>query len=203
LQQTAARSPQLIQARMATRFSYDLAFERNLGWVTEAEQLALRGKRVAIAGMGGVGGVHLLTLARLGIGAFHIADLDTFELANFNRQIGATVPALGRPKALVLKEMALALNPELRIKRFNEGIDAENIDEFLKNIDLFVDGFDFFELDIRARVFDRCAQLGIPAVTAAPIGMGTAFLIFKPGGMGFEQYFGFVGRQRQNNIFVF
>ncbi len=39
--------------------------------------------------MGGVGGVHLMTLARLGIGKFTIADPDTFELANFNRQYGA------------------------------------------------------------------------------------------------------------------
>jgi hypothetical protein len=39
-------------------FDYNLAFRRNLGWFTEAEQLALRGKRVAIAGLGGVGGVR-------------------------------------------------------------------------------------------------------------------------------------------------
>ena len=52
-------------------FSYDDAFARNIGWVTVAEQAALRGKRVAIAGMGGVGGVHLLTLARLGIVVHH------------------------------------------------------------------------------------------------------------------------------------
>jgi sulfur-carrier protein adenylyltransferase/sulfurtransferase len=67
-----------------SEFSYDAAFERNLGWFTEAEQLTLRGKCVAIAGLGGVGGVHLITLARLGIGAFHIADFDRFSLANFN-----------------------------------------------------------------------------------------------------------------------
>ena len=47
-------------------FNYDKAFSRNIGWVTEEEQQALRGKKVAIAGAGGVGGVHLLTLARLG-----------------------------------------------------------------------------------------------------------------------------------------
>ena len=73
---------------MTDGFSYHAAFARNLGWVTRAEQDSLRGKRVAIAGMGGVGGVHLLTLARLGIGAFHIADFDTFDIANFNRQAG-------------------------------------------------------------------------------------------------------------------
>ena len=62
----------------ADAFSYTGAFARNLGWVTPAEQLQLRRKRVAIAGMGGVGGVHLLTLTRLGVGAFHVADFDRF-----------------------------------------------------------------------------------------------------------------------------
>ena len=75
---------------MTSSFSYDNAFARNIGWVTHAEQSVLRDKRVAIAGLGGVGGVHLLTLARLGIGNFHVADFDTFDVANFNRQVGAT-----------------------------------------------------------------------------------------------------------------
>ena len=49
-------------------FDYHAAFSRNLGWVTETEQDILRSKRVAIAGLGGVGGSHLLTLTRLGVG---------------------------------------------------------------------------------------------------------------------------------------
>src|SRR5574343_663958 len=103
-------------------FNYDEAFSRNIGWVTLAEQAALRGKRVAIAGMGGVGGVHLLTLARLGVGAFHIADMDTFDVVNFNRQVGATVSTLGRPKVEVLARMALDINPELKLVRFPAGL---------------------------------------------------------------------------------
>ena len=82
---------------MTTSFDYHLAFSRNLGWVTEAEQAALRSRRIAIAGLGGVGGSHLLTLTRLGIGKFTIADLDVFELANFNRQAGASLRHVGRP----------------------------------------------------------------------------------------------------------
>lgn len=65
-------------------FDYSRAYSRNIGWVTEAEQQVLRSKRIAIGGMGGVGGSHLLTLTRLGIGNFHIADFDRFELANFS-----------------------------------------------------------------------------------------------------------------------
>ena len=175
-------------------FSYDAAFERNLGWFTEADQLALRGKRVAIAGMGGVGGVHLVTLARLGIGSFHIADFDNFSLANFNRQIGANIDTIDRPKVAVMEEMALAINPELRITRFDAGVNEENLEAFLSGVDLFVDGFDFFVLGIRRRVFARCHALGIPAITAGPIGMGTSLLAFVPNGMSFEQYFRMEGR---------
>jgi molybdopterin/thiamine biosynthesis adenylyltransferase/nitroreductase len=179
---------------MAAPFSFLAAFDRNIGWLTEWEQLALRAKRVAIAGMGGVGGFHLLTLARLGIGAFSIADLDHFEIANFNRQVGATMDTIGRPKVDVLAEMALAINPELKISRFENGVQDDNIDAFLAEADLFIDGFDFFALDIRRKVFRRCAELGIPALTAAPIGMGVGFIGFTPDGMDFEDYFRFEGQ---------
>lgn len=173
----------------AELFSYDEAFSRNLGWVTQAEQQRLKSKRIAIAGLGGVGGSHLLTLVRLGIGSFHIADFDRFALANFNRQAGATMASLDQPKIEVLAEMALAINPELSIERFPMGVTAEGIDGFLRGVDLYVDGLDYFAIDIRRRVFARCCQLGIPAVTAAPLGMGVALLNFLPGAMSFENYF--------------
>jgi len=170
-------------------FSYEEAFSRNLGWLTEWEQQALRHKRVAIAGMGGVGGVHLLTLARFGVGAFNIADLDRFELANFNRQVGATLDTIGKPKVEVLAENARKINPELRIACFDRGVDEQNMDAFLAGADLYIDALDFFVLDIRRKLTDRCLALGIPVINAAPLGMGTAFLVFKPGGMSFEQWF--------------
>src|SRR5436190_7249977 len=77
------------------RWSYEEAFRRNRGLCTDNEQHILRNSRVAIAGMGGVGGVHLVTLARLGVGKFTIADPDSFDVVNFNRQYGATMSNLG------------------------------------------------------------------------------------------------------------
>jgi molybdopterin/thiamine biosynthesis adenylyltransferase len=176
------------------QFSYEEAFDRNLGWFTQNEQQGFRAKTIAIAGMGGVGGVHLLTLARLGVGGFHIADLDTFELANFNRQVGATMSTLGQGKTSVLARMAGDINPQMRMKEFSNGINEGNIREFLSGVDLFIDGFDFFAIDIRRKTFKLCRELGIPAVTAAPIGMGVAFLAFTPDGMSFEEYFRFEGK---------
>ncbi|MEQ6342672.1 MAG: ThiF family adenylyltransferase [Gammaproteobacteria bacterium] len=174
---------------MSFQFNYEEAFSRNIGWVTEREQQILRGKTIAIAGMGGVGGIHLLTLARLGVGAFHIADLDTFEIANFNRQVGATMSALGRPKVEVLTEMAKDINPEINIKSFPSGIDEYNLSEFFTGVDLYVDGLDFFAFSARQATFAACARLGIPAITVAPLGMGAALLNFLPGKMTFEEYF--------------
>ncbi|MGK2907461.1 MAG: ThiF family adenylyltransferase, partial [Desulfuromonadales bacterium] len=57
-------------------------FSRNIGLISEAVQARLLATRVAVAGVGGVGGIHLLTLARLGVGKFTIADMDVYERAN-------------------------------------------------------------------------------------------------------------------------
>jgi molybdopterin/thiamine biosynthesis adenylyltransferase len=174
---------------MTTSFRYEQAFSRNIGWVTPEEQAILRTKRVAIAGGGGVGGVHLLTLARLGISKFHIADFDTFDIANFNRQVGANMSTLGQPKADVLARMARDINPEIDIQIFPDGINEDNLAEFFTGVDLYVDSLDFFAFAIRQKTFAMCARLGIPATTAAPLGMGTAVLNFMPGKMTFEEYF--------------
>lgn len=170
-------------------FIYEEAFSRNIGWVTREEQCQLREKRVAIAGLGGVGGIHLLTLCRLGIGGFHLADFDSFDLVNFNRQTGATISTLNLPKLEVMVQQALDINPDLQIKGFPNGVTAGNLDDFLEGVDIYIDGLDFFAFQARQDVFSACAAKGIPAVTAAPLGMGAAVLNFMPGGITFDEYF--------------
>jgi hypothetical protein len=174
-------------------FDYDSAFSRNIGWVTESEQARLRNARVAVAGLGGVGGIHLLTLARLGIGRFSIADFDVFDIVNFNRQAGATMSTLERPKVDVLAEMARDINPEIELRCFPDGVQRETLDAFLEDVDVYVDGLDFFAFEARRATFAACRRKGIPAVTAAPLGMGTALLVFGAEGMSFEDYFGLEG----------
>jgi molybdopterin/thiamine biosynthesis adenylyltransferase len=170
-------------------FNYQTAFSRNIGWITEQEQSNLRSKRIAIAGMGGVGGFHLLTLARLGVGKFNIADLDTFEVANFNRQIGASMATVGRHKAEVLAEQARLINPECEIEVFPNGVNSENVDQFFQEVDLYVDGLDFFAFQARQMVFAHCHAHAIPAITVAPLGMSAGLMNFLPGQMSFEDYF--------------
>lgn len=176
---------------MEKEFVYEEAFSRNIGWLSPYEQQILRRKRVALAGLGGVGGSHVSTLARLGVGAFTIADFDVFELANFNRQAGAKMSTLNKRKIDVIRDLARDINPEADVKLFEKGLKEDQIDAFLADADIYVDSLDFFTIDLRRKIFARCAELGIPAVTAAPIGMGTAFLLFMPGGMTFEEWFRF------------
>lgn len=181
-------------------FDYTAAFSRNIGWLTPEEQLRLRGCRAAVAGLGGVGGSHLLTLVRLGIGKFNLADFDRFELQNFNRQAGATLSTLGQPKVEALAKMARDINPELDLQEFGDGVSEQNVDAFLRGADVFVDGIDFFAVEARRLVFAACRQRGIPALTAAPLGMGVALLYFDPAGMSFEEYFLLEGQTRQEQL---
>ena len=170
-------------------WSYHEAFARHRGLIAAEEQERLRRSKVAIAGMGGVGGVHLITLARLGIGRFHVADPDRFDVANFNRQYGANTRTLGRDKAEVMAEEARAINPELDLRVFASAITQENVGDFLEGVDVLLDGIDFFAIEARRLVFREARRRGIWAITAGPIGFSAAWLVFSPTGMSFDEYF--------------
>ncbi len=174
---------------IARGFDYDRAFCRNLGLVSEAEQSRLRHARVAIAGLGGVGGAHVQAMARLGIGALHLADLDTFDVANINRQLGASMETMGDEKVTVLERCARAINPQIEVRPFASGIGPANIAEFLDGVDVVIDGLEFFRIDVRRLLFRTCRERGIPVVTAGPIGYGAAVLVFTVDGVSFDEHF--------------
>lgn len=184
-------------------FDHAEAFSRTVGWVTEDELRALKGKRVAIGGLGGVGGAHLMTLTRLGVGAFSVADPDVYERTNLNRQVGAAISTIGRAKVEVMAELARDVNPELALTIFEDGVTAQNVDAFLDGCDLYVDGLDLFAMDERRLVFAKCEARGIPAITAGPLGMSVALMTFAPGGMPFEDYFQLEGRPFEDQVVRF
>lgn len=174
-------------------FDYDEAFSRNLGWLTPDEQARMRRARVAVAGMGGAGGVHVHALARLGVGAFNLTDFDHFELANFNRQAGAALSTIGQPKVEVMRAFALDVNPECDVRVFGEGLDVGNLGDYLDGVDVLIDAIDFFANDLRPHLYQEARARGIPVVCSAPLAAGASLIVFLPGGMPFEAYFGFDG----------
>ena len=128
-------------------FSYEEFTTRNLGFVSEAEQDALRTARIFIAGVGGMGGAAVGCLARSGVGNLSFADIDTFEVSNLNRQVFATLDTVGEDKAAATAHAISRLNPECKTEvRGAEWVDE--LDAILPNVDVAINGCD----DTRASV---------------------------------------------------
>jgi molybdopterin/thiamine biosynthesis adenylyltransferase len=179
----------IIDIMQDSTFHYEEAFSRNIGLITEEEQNKLRNSTVAIPGMGGVGGIHLISLVRQGFEHFKIADLDLYEMKNMNRQFGARPDTVGRPKVEVMREEALKINPNCQIEVFTDGVNAGNIDRFLEGVDIAIDAIDIFQVDAYRLFFKEAKKRGVPVVFAAPIGFGAAFFVFDEKSPDFDTYF--------------
>ncbi len=169
---------------------YHQATERNLGLITLQEQGILQKATVAIAGLGATGGNYVVTLARLGVGGFVIADADTFEVPNLHRQAGAFTSTLGEKKAEVMARIAKDINPDVRMRTIDSNIDEGRVDDLLEGVDLVLDGIDFFQVDARRLLFQAARRKGLYAITSSPIGTGASLHVFAPDGMDFDTYFG-------------
>lgn len=172
-----------------TTFSYEQAFNRNQGLLNIEEQESLRNSRIAIAGCGGIGGALAEALARLGIGNFTLADLDTFELGNFNRQFGARIPTIGKKKTAVTQNMIHSINADAKVKVIETGITPETVDIFLQDVDVVLDALDFYAFKERLLLNRKAREKNIWVINVAPAGFGSTLLVFDPKGMSLEDYF--------------
>ncbi len=170
-------------------FDYTEAFCRNIGVVTEAEQATLKHSCVAVAGIGGLGSIFAHTYARLGVGHFKLADGDTFQVANFNRQLGGTVSTVGMNKARAVQQQMNDINPEAKIEVWEENLDDSNMDTFLQNVDLVLNEIELFEVSAHRMLFREARARGRTVLMAAPMGFTGALLTFTPDGMSAEEYF--------------
>jgi hypothetical protein len=99
-------------------FNHDDAFSRNIGWLTRQEQDLLRHKCVALAGLGEVGGVHLLTLCWLGIGKYHLADFDGLDASCSKYPF--TTPLFGFELAPRSREAKISLGDRCCARRLQQ-----------------------------------------------------------------------------------
>lgn len=116
----------------------------------------LAATRVAIFGVGGVGGYALEALVRSGVGFIDVIDFDTVSESNINRQIIATEEVVGRYKVDVCRERALSINNMVQISAIRSFFSADNADEFdLAGYDYIIDAIDTvsakIELIVRAQ----------------------------------------------------
>ena len=95
----------------------------------------LKQKKIAVFGIGGVGGFVVEALARSGVGAFCLIDHDTISLTNLNRQIIATMQTVGKYKTDVMKERILSINPQADVAVKTEFFLADSDTAFLNDCD--------------------------------------------------------------------
>ena len=132
----------------------------------------LNNSRVAIFGVGGVGGYICEALCRAGVGHIDIFDRDTVSLSNINRQIIALHSTVGRPKVEVMKERMLDINPDCEINAYNVFYLPENADEFdLSGYNYIADAVD--TVAAKLEIAERAHKLGIPVISAMGAGNKT------------------------------
>ena len=143
-------------------------FSRTAAVIGEDGLEKIAKSRVAIFGIGGVGGYVCESLARSGVGAIDLFDMDTVSPTNINRQIIALHSTVGRYKTEVMRERILDINPECTVTEHRVFYMPENADEYdLSRYDFIVDAIDTVTAKIELAV--RATSLSIPFVAC----MGT------------------------------
>lgn len=129
----------------------------------------LKNSRVAVFGVGGVGGYICEALARAGVGALDIFDRDTVSVSNINRQIIATHKSVGRPKVEVMRERILDINPECEVEANEVFYLPENAEKFdLSRYDYIADAVD--TVSAKLEIICRADKLGVPVISAMGAG---------------------------------
>lgn len=153
-------------------------YSRNIGAITEAEQETLLGKRVLIAGAGGLGGSVLAGLLRVGVGGITLVDFDRFDETNLNRQLLCSLSDVGRAKTEAAAEYAAAVNPGVKLTAVCERLDGHNCRNLLSGHDLAIDALD--GAPSRAILAAGCREAGIPLVYGAVGGWTLQAAVIMP-----------------------
>lgn len=129
----------------------------------------LRAAHVAVVGVGGVGSWTVEALARSGLGALTLVDLDDVCVTNVNRQLPAFDGQIGRPKVSVLAERVRLINPECRVEAVQEFFTPASAARLLEpEFDLVVDAVD--RMSVKALLIAECAVRGCRMVTIGAAG---------------------------------
>ena len=134
----------------------------------DAAMERLRGARVAVFGIGGVGGYAVEALARSGIGALDLIDHDRVSFSNLNRQIIATRSSLGRLKVEVAAERIRDINPDCTVRTYQTFFLPETAGEFdFSDYDYVVDAVD--TVTAKLLLAEKAQEANVPIISA----MGT------------------------------
>ena len=152
---------------------------RNHDAISEEEQAFLATKRVLVVGCGGLGGMVIECLARIGVGYLRVVDGDDFEESNLNRQLLSSTMNLGRPKTLAARQRVMAVNPLVEVDAVQAELTVENALELLADCDAVVDCLD--NIPARLVLQQSAKSAGIPMVHGAVAGWNGRVCVIVPG----------------------
>ena len=130
-------------------------------------QEKLLSSRVLILGLGGLGSPVSVYLAAAGVGHLVLADFDSVDLSNLQRQIVHRTEDIDRPKVLSAKDNLLAINPQIDVTTINEVLEMDALEEQVRLADAVVDCTDNFS--IRFALNAACVRQKTPLISGAAI----------------------------------
>lgn len=156
---------------------YRERFLRSIGIMTEAQLEQIKETSIAIGGLG-LGGSIFINLVRMGFEKFHVADPDTYERTNVNRQRLAKESTLRVRKDEALIKEALDINPDLKIRTFPEGVQLGNVAKFLEGVDWVVDVVDVFAIPEKLVLNAEAHRKGLPVASSGSLGFAASVVMF-------------------------
>jgi len=141
-------------------------------------QLRLKSSRALIIGLGGLGSPVALYLAAAGVGELHLADFDTVDLTNLQRQIIHDSHSVGQSKVNSAMTRLAAINPEIKVVTHRTALDADSLAAAVEAVDLVLDCCDNFST--REAVNAACVAAGKPLVSGAAIRLEGQLSVFDP-----------------------
>lgn len=155
-----------------------LRYLRNMPSINLKQQIVLQRSQVAVVGAGGLGGHVIEGLSRLGVGALHIFDPDSFDETNLNRQVFANQNTLGNPKVEVMQECCRLINPAVRITAHRIAVNDQNQDTLFADVQVIVDALDTpGDRLILSAIAGKCR---LPLVHGAVAGFGGRVMVIRP-----------------------
>lgn len=140
-------------------------YARNYGVVTHEEQNKIKNTKITVIGAGGVGGITLISLARMGFGNIQVVDMDKFDYSNINRQMLSSISRIAKCKAECAKETILDINPNINVTIRQEMLTEDNAKEIISVSDMVIDATD--SLVARVIIHRTAQELQIPSVWIA------------------------------------
>ncbi|OGP52659.1 MAG: hypothetical protein A2Y65_08220 [Deltaproteobacteria bacterium RBG_13_52_11] len=163
-------------------------YQRNLGSIGIEGQARLLESKVAIVGVGGLGGIALELLLRLGVGALAVIDGDAFSESNVNRQLLSQITNMGAAKVEVARQRAESVNPSTKMETYRVRATEGNLAEMINGSHVVVDGLD--DIPTRYAVQRAAKGLGIPFVHGAVAGFWGQVMTIFPEDEGLELIYG-------------